>query len=108
MKLRITKQVSNAKLQGLEKQKTKAVFHKLSKLSSSSNILGDLYAGRMAGLHSYNVLDSDEYIQTKKIENRIKTFDLKLRDKQARAAKRAAEAARIEAERNTGNASDVN
>ena len=62
----------------------------------------------MAGLHSYNVLDSDEYIQTKKIENRIKTFDLKLRDKQARAAKRAAEAARIEADRNTGNASDVN
>ena len=43
----------------------------------------------MAGLHSYNVLDSDEYIQTKKIEARIKTFDKKLRESQIREAERA-------------------
>ena len=52
----------------------------------------------MAGLHSYNVLDSADYIETKKIEARIRTFDKKLRESQIREAKRAAEAAKIEAE----------
>jgi len=43
---------------------------------------------RMKGLYSYNVLDSPEFIQAKKIERRIAMYDKKLRDKQATAAER--------------------
>ena len=50
-----------------------------------------MFAGRMAGLHSYNILDSDEYIQTKKIERRIKQLDKKLRERQIREEKRRLE-----------------
>ena len=42
----------------------------------------------MKGLYSYNVLDSPEFIQAKKIERRIAMYDKKLRDKQATAAER--------------------
>ena len=44
----------------------------------------------MAGTHSYNVLDSEAYIETKRIESRIYAFDKKIREKQIREAERAA------------------
>jgi hypothetical protein len=42
----------------------------------------------MHGIYSYNVLDSPEYIQAKKIERRIALYDKKMRDKQAAQAER--------------------
>ena len=44
-------------------------------------------------MYSYNVLDSADYTQAKKIERRISRYDKKLRDKVAREA----ESQRIEA-----------
>ena len=85
IKLRISQKVNRKKVEGLDKQTTRKVFQDLAKKSGGSeatNILqADIYAGRMAGLHSYNILDSEEYIQTKKIERRIKKFDKKLRER---------------------------
>jgi hypothetical protein len=40
----------------------------------------------MAGLYSFNVLDSPEFIQAKKVERRIEMYDKKLRAKQATSA----------------------
>ena len=85
-KLRVAKKANARKVKGLDKQSTRAVFRELRQASNvmKGNILTDQYTGRMAGLHSYNVLDSADYIQTKKIEARIKTFDKKLRERQIR------------------------
>ena len=43
----------------------------------------------MHGLYSYNVLDSPEFIQAKKIERRIATYDRKTREKMARDGEKA-------------------
>jgi len=40
----------------------------------------------MHGIYSYNVLDSPEFIQAKKIERRIALYDKKMREKQAAQA----------------------
>ena len=42
----------------------------------------------MAGQYSYNVLDSEEFRQAKKIERRIGRYDKKMREKMARDAER--------------------
>ena len=47
----------------------------------------------MHGLYSYNVLDSPEYQQAKKIERRIAAYDKKMRQRQMKKM----EQARIEA-----------
>jgi len=51
----------------------------------------------MAGLHSYNVMDSAEFIETKRIADRIKSFDKKQRESQLREAERAKQASLLEA-----------
>ena len=82
----------------MDKKKTVAVFKKLaSQGSGTSNMLDDLYSGRMAGLHSYNVLDSAAFIETKKIADRIKSFDKKQREKSLRESERLRQSSLLEA-----------
>ena len=50
----------------------------------------------MKGMYSYNVLDSADYVQAKKIERRISVYDKKTRDKNARRVSEH----RIEAQKN--------
>jgi len=45
-----------------------------------------MHVERMRGLYSYNVLDSPEFIQAKKIERRIAMYDRKMREKINREA----------------------
>lgn len=42
----------------------------------------------MRGMYSYNVLDSEEFRQAKKIERRIGRYDKKMREKMSRDAER--------------------
>lgn len=44
--------------------------------------MSDFLKDRMRGFHSYNVLDSPEFIQAKKIERRIMRYDKKVRARQ--------------------------
>ena len=57
------------------------------------------FPGRMGGIYSYNVLDSPDYIYSKKIERRIQIFNRKDREKRMRQAQRKLEAARNEAKK---------
>lgn len=45
-----------------------------------------MHVERMRGLYSYNVLDSPDFIQAKKIERRIALYDRKMREKMMREA----------------------
>jgi len=100
MKMRLTyalKGKSIEEVAGPERAKTRKAFIKMASSESMRSTLLDAYSGRMQGLHSYNVLDSADFIETKKIENKIHAFDKKLRDKQIREAERARDAALTEA-----------
>ena len=63
---------------------TRSGFIKLerqSEMGESSQALAQLHVERMRGLYSYNVLDSPDYIQAKRIEKRIAIYDKKMREK---------------------------
>ena len=84
MKLRLTYALKGKTIEevaGPDRTKTRKAFIKMASMENMRSSLLDAYSGRMAGLHSYNVLDSADYIETKKIENKIHAFDKKLRDK---------------------------
>ena len=50
--------------------------------------MNSVFAERMRGLYSYNVLDSPDFIQAKKIERRIASFDRKRKKRAEREAAR--------------------
>ena len=73
---------------------TKNAFYQLQK-TADQELVGNeelqnhpalLHVERMRGLYSYNVLDSPDYIQAKKIERRIAIYDRKMREKQRKKA----------------------
>ena len=66
---------------------TKSAFFQLEKPENKS-VLNDLFVERMRGLYSYNVLDSPDFLQAKKIERRIARYDKKRREKQIRENER--------------------
>ena len=86
---KMSKSVGSSANKDLKTMQTKKRF---TSLGSNNNMLvhKDEQSGRMAGTHSYNVLDSEAYIETKRIESRIYAFDKKIREKQIREAERAA------------------
>ena len=85
---KMSKSVGSSANKDLQTMQTKKRFSSLG--SSNNMVLKDEQSGRMAGTHSYNVLDSEAYIETKRIESRIYAFDKKIREKQIREAERAA------------------
>ena len=99
---KMSKSVGSSANKDLKTMQTKKRF---TSLGSNNNMLvhKDEQSGRMAGTHSYNVLDSEAYIETKRIESRIYAFDKKIREKQIREAERAAKFAQIEAETKQNN-----
>ena len=65
-------------------QSTKSGFYQLERTAEQngeSMALQQMHVERMRGLYSYNVLDSPDYIQAKKIERRIAIYDRKMREK---------------------------
>ena len=64
---------------------TKQAFNTLAMSVSTGNAPAqEIFVERMKGMYSYNVLDSADYVQAKKIERRINVYDKKTRDKNKR------------------------
>ena len=59
---------------------TKSAFFSLEK-KENKEATSELFVERMHGLYSYNVFDSPEFKQAKKIERRIATYDKKMRQR---------------------------
>ena len=84
-------QLSLAKVEKGSLRDTQSAFfavQKASKKGGEENEVNSVFVERMRGLYSYNVLDSPDFLQAKKIERRIAIFDKKRKKRAIKEAER--------------------
>lgn len=84
-------QLSLAKVEKGSLRDTQSAFFAVAqaaKKGGETNEVSSVFVERMRGLYSYNVLDSPDFIQAKKIERRIAIFDKKRKKRAIRETER--------------------